>query len=775
MAFLRRHAKEKLSFEPLSPPLSEVLVSGEEPEDTAGRAAKRRRIENIESQYLKGFPVLIQSALLHGSFDKKGWTNPWVEKRAMVTGRTRSDVAERDRVKTKAVDHCAKVRSVPDIQAPTIAAIAESQAFLSRTSETPVGEERTKCWLANHCRTSATTPETHVNARTLSPAPPDQVTPSRPPCHYGVPNKHNVTIRSLSDVVSFRQLRAPGRGVMPSIEVVAHTTSTPITTKNPDIQGRKPSTFRSRRRRKETDDSYAIETRYQTREKGGLSEERVRNQSCTLMEEEVNIVGVRQSGTGSLSKCQGESHAVWRQTNLSRGSQEADTLRKANTTEIAQHGQTATSGSEHDTSTSANLFQATQNRVAVTKISAVQPKKRPRQITFETPPAFAKSKTKVPHAALSNEQQNKALAEVTTDDDLSRRLLLELGHILHVVDPSRTSDSYSSHWVLLEKYFNSNVLSNQADRAKIQDLVSCLQMTVCRSGGFMRQQQQQQTSTNSESASQRNKNESVRGENQANPENERLAVPDQGNHVKMSEPQSFCTQVAMLQAQTAFQNELISPFKQSLTPLPHDNGATYLERTPGLQNPTPLAPRTHGMEDEIDALLISTQELFNDASALVFSTVKKPHAKRESFVRQLKADQPEPTSVSRDSRGQSFGVGAFDPQAVAEHDKHRQHQRTSSPLSKPKTSAWRLSSKTSNLGTPSKPESTDPPEVPSDPSMGSNKLTRDLLSEQAQRLSDSMNAALDEVGSFLGSWDLETELKDIQKGPAPMEVGSQGR
>ncbi|KAI9754541.1 MAG: hypothetical protein M1835_000889, partial [Candelina submexicana] len=75
MSFLR-HASP-LTFEPLSPSPSEILVrDSEDDDDIDQRAAKRRRVERLGQQYLRGQPLLISTATLLGPFDAN-WVNPW--------------------------------------------------------------------------------------------------------------------------------------------------------------------------------------------------------------------------------------------------------------------------------------------------------------------------------------------------------------------------------------------------------------------------------------------------------------------------------------------------------------------------------------------------------------------------------------------------------------------------------------------------------------------------------------------------------------------------
>lgn len=79
---LRNPAYQNLDID-LDPPRHvEILVP--DPDDELGaveRAAKRRRIEGHARQYLKDMPLYIQSAELRGPFEQ-GWRNPWRKKKA---------------------------------------------------------------------------------------------------------------------------------------------------------------------------------------------------------------------------------------------------------------------------------------------------------------------------------------------------------------------------------------------------------------------------------------------------------------------------------------------------------------------------------------------------------------------------------------------------------------------------------------------------------------------------------------------------------------------
>ncbi|KAF3490834.1 uncharacterized protein GIQ15_00351 [Arthroderma uncinatum] len=68
-----------ISFDPLSPTSSDLVIGSSDSEsdrDDAARAAKRRRIERVAQDYLQGHPPFILTAALNGPFDD-GWVNPW--------------------------------------------------------------------------------------------------------------------------------------------------------------------------------------------------------------------------------------------------------------------------------------------------------------------------------------------------------------------------------------------------------------------------------------------------------------------------------------------------------------------------------------------------------------------------------------------------------------------------------------------------------------------------------------------------------------------------
>lgn len=70
-----------LHFEPLQARPEDVLWPGSDDEaDEDEREKKRVRVETLGKQYLEGRPLFIQSAGLVGPFDR-GWQNPWVKRR----------------------------------------------------------------------------------------------------------------------------------------------------------------------------------------------------------------------------------------------------------------------------------------------------------------------------------------------------------------------------------------------------------------------------------------------------------------------------------------------------------------------------------------------------------------------------------------------------------------------------------------------------------------------------------------------------------------------
>ncbi|KAI9722042.1 MAG: hypothetical protein M1812_002002 [Candelaria pacifica] len=75
MSLLRQTSP--LIFEPLSPSPLEILVKdSDDDDDIDQRAAKRRRVEKLGQQYLRGQPLLISTATLRGPFNAS-WVNPW--------------------------------------------------------------------------------------------------------------------------------------------------------------------------------------------------------------------------------------------------------------------------------------------------------------------------------------------------------------------------------------------------------------------------------------------------------------------------------------------------------------------------------------------------------------------------------------------------------------------------------------------------------------------------------------------------------------------------
>ncbi|KAL1959129.1 hypothetical protein VTO42DRAFT_2916 [Malbranchea cinnamomea] len=87
-----------LSFEPLSPSPSEVVFASSDSEsdlDDVARAAKRRRIEQLGEDYLRGKPPFILTASLRGPFED-GWNNPWTRNSTKEQARTTVDNAPKN-------------------------------------------------------------------------------------------------------------------------------------------------------------------------------------------------------------------------------------------------------------------------------------------------------------------------------------------------------------------------------------------------------------------------------------------------------------------------------------------------------------------------------------------------------------------------------------------------------------------------------------------------------------------------------------------------------
>ena len=76
--FIRRPVSP-LHFEPVAPSPEDILCYGADEETQAEREAKKQRIETLGKQYLQGRPLFILSASLRGPLHE-GWKNPWAKR-----------------------------------------------------------------------------------------------------------------------------------------------------------------------------------------------------------------------------------------------------------------------------------------------------------------------------------------------------------------------------------------------------------------------------------------------------------------------------------------------------------------------------------------------------------------------------------------------------------------------------------------------------------------------------------------------------------------------
>jgi len=229
----------------------------------------------------------------------------------------------------------------------------------------------------------------------------------------------------------------------------------------------------------------------------------------------------------------------------------------------------------------------------------------------------------------------------------------------------------------------------------------------------------------------------------------------------------FSTQAAILMAQQAFQEELVSPQKQNIK-LDMMDDATLMAPTrqvPSLGVITPFRDLRSPSQDanRIPAadVPISTQDLFNAASNFAFSTVKKVKAKkRASFAPSPSEDvDGSETSGSQDLRRDgsevnppssadglhaALGISPSDQLVRSDFGSH-----LGTPLLGVKPSshtAWTPQSARRAVTTFS---------------ITPSGSLRELSYQEGQGLLGEVdiNAAIDDAGSFLQTWDITAELK----------------
>ena len=221
----------------------------------------------------------------------------------------------------------------------------------------------------------------------------------------------------------------------------------------------------------------------------------------------------------------------------------------------------------------------------------------------------------------------------------------------------------------------------------------------------------------------------------------------------------FSTQAAVIKAQRSFQTELVSPLKD-----PSMRSATLQQ----MQVPGPIGPgitadntksaitpfRTfHELYEEppegtypqaLDEVPMSTQAMIDAATPFTRSTIKKPVPKKKaSFV-------PSPTE-GKDLGNENdvdggFGKLGFDMETSPDISDNEAKPPPNAP------SAQRsLSKQPSSMQLQSSPAF----------SIAPNGTLTEVYQQDGQRPATDwdLNAVIDDAGSFLGSWDVDNELK----------------
>lgn len=141
---LHAHLKRGLAFDDFHVRPEDVIEEPPiEPQDPEQRAAKRRRVEAIAAQYLRGRPPIIVTAGLRGPFNN-GWKNPWTKptkgKRRSGSGKNASTIEARSGPKTKVAvlqrDTTGRRGSAREKRRETVEAPAQSLAPSIASPET---------------------------------------------------------------------------------------------------------------------------------------------------------------------------------------------------------------------------------------------------------------------------------------------------------------------------------------------------------------------------------------------------------------------------------------------------------------------------------------------------------------------------------------------------------------------------------------------------------------------------------------------------------------
>lgn len=231
------------------------------------------------------------------------------------------------------------------------------------------------------------------------------------------------------------------------------------------------------------------------------------------------------------------------------------------------------------------------------------------------------------------------------------------------------------------------------------------------------------------------------------------------------------TQAAIAKAQMSFKAELASPIKQCSIPFPGNEGRKGLNhsnlssvkkpkhnithfqtfRTPSpevlyQQNPATSRPNEH----------LSTQQMIDAVTPFAFSTTKKVKAKNTSFTTSGIDRQSHKDSDSFNVDHGHFGHSSLDMETSPDTS-NEVNERTRGPARGPVLERDVSSAKSLAL--------------PISFSIEPNGTLKEVFQQdgQVEDVAMDLGAVLDDVGSFLQSWDLEAELK---KSTGPSTTGS---
>ncbi|EON61333.1 hypothetical protein W97_00546 [Coniosporium apollinis CBS 100218] len=292
------------------------------------------------------------------------------------------------------------------------------------------------------------------------------------------------------------------------------------------------------------------------------------------------------------------------------------------------------------------------------------------------------------------------------------------------------------------------------------------------------------------------------------PPNSHVTIPDHQDSTAYSlSNRDLSTQAAVLLAQEAFQEELVSPTKEapeaepelapeadhmllSPTKAPQINAVTPFRAFNSLVRPSPMRHTTRAS--------MATQDLFNAASPFAVSTVKKPRqGKRASFAafdaeehvtaisspdREVEREAidaslwtPQPTSLARTPIPAPGTARAATPAAPSPTDEASVTMSllpADDPPAPMPTTTPNASPVRSSAGQPILQAITSFSPTP----YGS---LNEVSFQGGQKLLDDsqfdVDAALEDAESFLQSWDLESEIRKSSSKSGSLASGMQSR